>query len=237
MKSFGTDAFARLIEQMQTHGGAEMGTLVTPIQTEDVYHNPNCVKVVCDESGRALYFSRSNRLFSTPRLCYIADSVRAHTNIIGGSMSEVKRIQFSTTINASAEVVWHHITTPESYEQWTSVFAEGSKFEGSWENGSKIRFLSPSGDGMISEIADSRTNEFISIRHLGFISNGVEDTTSEAVRSWAPAYENYTLQATLEGTGIVVDQDVSSEWEKHISEAWPKALNLLKGLCESSSVA
>src|SRR5205823_9338019 len=23
------------------------------------YHNPNCVKVICDESGRALYFSRS----------------------------------------------------------------------------------------------------------------------------------------------------------------------------------
>lgn len=35
----------------------QVGTLKTPI-TEDEAHNPNCVKVVTDDGGRALYFSR-----------------------------------------------------------------------------------------------------------------------------------------------------------------------------------
>jgi 3-deoxy-manno-octulosonate cytidylyltransferase (CMP-KDO synthetase) len=39
--------------------GADMATLAVPIRAEEVWRNPNCVKVVCDGSGRALYFSRS----------------------------------------------------------------------------------------------------------------------------------------------------------------------------------
>ena len=148
-------------------------------------------------------------------------------------MPSTKRIQFTATIKAPPGVVWRHVTDPESYRRWTSAFAEGSCFEGSWEPGARIRFLAPSGDGMVSEIAECRTNEFISIRHLGFMANGVEDTTSEAVRAWAPAYENYTFSPTTEGTTMVVEQDVAAEWEEHLAEAWPKALAILKELSES----
>lgn len=130
-------------------------------------------------------------------------------------------------------MVWDHITSLESYTQWTAPFSEGSTFQGAWDEGSKIRFLSPSGDGMLSEIAESRRNEYLSIRHLGFISGGTEDTTSDAIRAWAPAYENYTLLPVPEGTTMIVDQDVAAEWEEQLSKAWPKALELLKQLCEA----
>ncbi len=150
-------------------------------------------------------------------------------------MPSVKRMQFTATIKASPATVWHHVTDPESYKRWTSAFAEGSHFQGAWEPGAKIRFLAPNGDGMVSEIAESRPNSFISIRHLGTIAKGVEDTTSEAVRAWAPAYENYTFVPTPEGTMMVIDQDIAVEWEEHISKAWPKALAILKALCENSS--
>lgn len=102
-------------------------------------------------------------------------------------MSSVKRIQFTATINAPAAVVWQHITSLESYKHWASAFAEGCYYQGSWDAGSRILFLSPGGDGMVAEIAENRKNEFISIRHVGFISNGTEDTTSESIRSWTPA--------------------------------------------------
>ena len=152
-------------------------------------------------------------------------------------MPSVKRIQFTAEISAPAPVVWRHVTSPESYKIWSSAFAKGSHFKGSWEQGSKIQFLSPSGDGMVAEIAEIRGNEFISICHLGFIANGLEDTTSETVKAWAPAYENYTFLAVPSGTKMVVDQDVSAEWEEYITEAWPKALLLLKELSESSASA
>lgn len=152
-------------------------------------------------------------------------------------MSAVVRIQFTVTIRANPAVVWHHITAIQSYKHWTSAFADGSYFEGTWDLGSRIQFLSPSGDGMVAEIAERRQNEFISIRHLGFIANGIEDTSSDAVTAWAPAYENYTLLQMSEGTKLVVDQDVAPEWQEHLSTAWPKALDLLKDLCESQGAA
>lgn len=38
---------------------AQLATLCTPIQSLEEFLNPNVVKVVCDESGLALYFSRA----------------------------------------------------------------------------------------------------------------------------------------------------------------------------------
>ena len=38
---------------------ADMATLAAPLQSAEQWRNPNCVKVVCDALGQALYFSRS----------------------------------------------------------------------------------------------------------------------------------------------------------------------------------
>lgn len=131
--------------------------------------------------------------------------------------------------------VYERMIDSESYKDWTSAFAEGSRYEGSWDKGERIRFLGPSGDGILSEIAENRPNEFISIRHLGLINNGVEDTESDAVRAWTPAYENYIFQTVPEGTRVVVDMDVAEEWEKHMTDHWPQALARLKALCEEGA--
>ncbi|MFM8274067.1 MAG: 3-deoxy-manno-octulosonate cytidylyltransferase [Gemmata sp.] len=40
-------------------GGPDMATLAVPLADPDAYRSPNVVKVVCDDRGRALYFSRS----------------------------------------------------------------------------------------------------------------------------------------------------------------------------------
>ena len=50
------DLVASLLEGDQE---APMATLATPIRDEATYRDPSCVKVVCSEQGRALYFSRS----------------------------------------------------------------------------------------------------------------------------------------------------------------------------------
>lgn len=148
-------------------------------------------------------------------------------------MLTTKKLQFSTEIAAPREQVFATMLDPVAYRDWTSPFAEGSYYEGRWQQGQKIRFMSPSGDGMVSEIAEHRPNEFTSIRHLGYISGGVEDTHSEAIRAWAPAYENYTFVDMPGGTRVVVDQDATEEFEQYIAHAWPLALQRLKVLCEA----
>lgn len=44
---------------LQGHAGADMSTLCTPIHGLDEFLNPNVVKVLADQAGRALYFSRA----------------------------------------------------------------------------------------------------------------------------------------------------------------------------------
>ena len=148
-------------------------------------------------------------------------------------MSTVQKQHHSIVIAAPAEQVYTTMIDPEAYKRWTAAFAEGSYFQGSWEKGARILFLSPTGCGMLATIAENRPFEYISIRHLGEIdANGVEDTESEKVRAWAPAHENYTFTEVDGGTEVAVEMDVVADWEEYMKETWPKALVLLKDLCE-----
>jgi 3-deoxy-manno-octulosonate cytidylyltransferase (CMP-KDO synthetase) len=52
-------ALDRLVSILEDDRDAPMATLATPIRAEHVYNDPSCVKVVCTQAGRALYFSRS----------------------------------------------------------------------------------------------------------------------------------------------------------------------------------
>jgi hypothetical protein len=150
----------------------------------------------------------------------------------------MKKLHFNVQIKASKEKVWDVMLESETYREWTSEFSPGSYYDGSWDKGAKIKFLSPDGDGMISEIAENRKHEFISIKHLGFIKNGVEDTDSPEIKAWTPAYENYTFIQKDGITEVKVDMDVPihmTEYEKMFVEIWPKALTKLKKLCEKPS--
>jgi uncharacterized protein YndB with AHSA1/START domain len=147
-------------------------------------------------------------------------------------MPTLKRLQWSVDIAAPASTVYQVLVGPETYKEWTSAFGDNLFFQGSWQQGQRIRFLTPTGHGVVSEIAENRPNEFLSIRHLGYIANGVEDTSSEAIRAWAPAYENFTFAKTTRGTKLTVDQDLTEEFAE-MGKAWPLALERLKALCES----
>jgi 3-deoxy-manno-octulosonate cytidylyltransferase (CMP-KDO synthetase) len=48
-----------LVDLLRADPGSDMATLATPLPDVESYLSPNVVKVVCDDRGRALYFSRS----------------------------------------------------------------------------------------------------------------------------------------------------------------------------------
>lgn len=146
-----------------------------------------------------------------------------------------KTLNFSVSIQCSRRMVWDTMLGSDGYKVWTAAFCEGSYFSGSWAEGQKIQFHGPGGDGMTAVIAENRPYEYVSVRHIGEISGGVEDTTSAKVQSWAPAYENYTFVESGDGTEVKVSLDTAPEWEKYMLDTYPKALVLLKNLCESKA--
>ena len=149
----------------------------------------------------------------------------------------MEKLHFSIHINASVEKVWHSMLDDEPYREWTKAFSEGSYYQGKWEEGSEMLFIGPDPEGggeggMVSQIREVRPLEFLSIEHIGMIKNGVRDTTSEEVKKWTPAFENYTFTQKDSGTEVTVDIDIADEYKAMFEEMWPKALATLKEIAE-----
>ena len=153
----------------------------------------------------------------------------------------MEKQKFNITINAPREKVWQTLWNLDSYRAWTSVFAEGSTMEtegsnveADWQKGSKVLFTDGKGSGMVSRIADKVPNEYMSFEHLGMVENGVEDTTSEKVKDWAGAMENYTLKDVSGKTELLIDIDITDDHKDYFMNAWPKALDKVKELAEKN---
>lgn len=145
----------------------------------------------------------------------------------------MEKLTFKTSIDAPQEKVWSILWGNTTYPAWTSVFSEGSKAETDWKKGSKVLFLNGSNDGMVSVIAENKAPDFMSIKHLGTVKDGVEDTESEETKTWAGALENYTLKTVNGKTELSVDMDITEEYKGYFLETWPKALEKLKELAEN----
>ena len=151
----------------------------------------------------------------------------------------LKKLEFKKVINASADKVYNTmlgINSIETYEQWTSEFGPNSTYEGSWDKGSKIRFVGIAEDGtrggMVSEIAENIPAKFVSIRHNGFIKGEEEITEGVEVEKWAGALENYSFSENNGVTTVTAEIDVTEEYAEYFNKTWPKALDKLKELTE-----
>ncbi len=143
-------------------------------------------------------------------------------------------LHFAVSIRAPRSKVWSAMLAPETFKQWTAPFMPGSYYEGSWEKGGKIRFLTPQGEGMTAVIAESRPPELVSIEHVGLVKNFVDDTESAEAKAMAPLYENYSLFESNGVTELHIDVDSFPAYDDMFRETWPKALAELKRICESS---
>lgn len=145
----------------------------------------------------------------------------------------MEKLKFKTVINAAPEKIWNVLWNDDTYRKWTSAFAEGSYAETDWKEGSKVLFLDGNGRGMVSRIEKTKPYEYMSIEHLGEVNNGVEDTTSEKVKDWAGAHENYTLKKVNGKTELSVDMDINDEFKEMFAKIWPVALDNIKTLSEN----
>ncbi len=144
----------------------------------------------------------------------------------------MQKLNFSIDINAPKERVWKILWGDSTYGKWTSVFCEGSHATTDWKQGSKVLFLDGKNSGMVSKIETNTPNEFMSFKHMGEVKNGVEDTTSEKVKGWAGALENYTLKETNGITTLTVDMDIVDDYKDYFMKTFPGGLQQVKLLSE-----
>ena len=147
----------------------------------------------------------------------------------------MQKMNFTKEINATKEKVWNTLWNDASYRKWTSAFIEGSHaVTDNWKEGSKVLFLDGKGMGMVSKVAANKPNEFMSFKHLGEVKDGVEDTTSEKVKQWAGASENYTLKEKGGKTELTVEMDITDDFQDYFSKIFPVALEKVKEIAEKN---
>jgi uncharacterized protein YndB with AHSA1/START domain len=148
----------------------------------------------------------------------------------------MKKLHFDIRINASANTVYNTMLDEKTYPAWTAAFNPTSRFEGSWEKGSKILFLGTDQDGntggMVSRIRENIPNKFVSIEHQGIIQGDQEVTEGHDIEAWAGALEEYSFTEENGNTLLAVDVDITEEYSSYFENTWPDALDKLKALCE-----
>lgn len=151
----------------------------------------------------------------------------------------MKKLQYQTIVKASAAKVYDlmlGIQDKSTYEQWTALFNPTSSYEGNWENGSKILFIGQDENGekggMVSRIAEHIPHRFVSIQHYGLVKGDVEVTEGPEVEKWANGFENYTFEENNGTTTLTVDLDTTDDFVDYMNNAYPKALEKLKEICE-----
>ncbi|MEX2371091.1 MAG: SRPBCC family protein [Bacteroidales bacterium] len=152
------------------------------------------------------------------------------------SHRETEKLHFDFRINAPVEKVYKTMLDEQHFAEWTAVFNPSSHFKGSWEKGAKIYFIGIDEDGtmggMVSRIRENVPNKFVSIEHIGILKNGKEVLDGKDVEPWAGSLENYTFTDVDGGTLLTVEMDSIDEFNNFFLETWPKALKVLKEICE-----
>lgn len=139
----------------------------------------------------------------------------------------MKKIQFSTTINAPKEKVWDILWGDSTYRKWTAPFSEGSHAETDRNEGSKVLFLDGKGNGMYSVIDKKVSNAEMTFKHLGEIKDGEEKEVS-----WAGAKESYFLNGEHGVTQLKVEMDMDETFKDYFEKTFPQSLQIVKQLSE-----
>ena len=85
---------------------------------------------------------------------------------------------------------------------------------------------------MVSLVREVRPYDRVSIENIGIVQDGREDTSSEAVKSWAGTHEDYTFKEVEGKTEVLVEMDTDEQNKEMFQGIWPKALKKLKDLVE-----
>lgn len=145
-----------------------------------------------------------------------------------------RTIEKSVDVAAPPERVWEVLLDDATYRVWTAAFLGGSFAETDWCQGSTVRFLGPSGSGLLGRVVTSRRPELIDVEYEGLVAEGRDDTDSETAREYRGARETYRLSAVDGGTHLSISAPMGEDYYDDMVAAWDDALARVQELAEAT---
>lgn len=149
---------------------------------------------------------------------------------------ETRKISKSININASTSKVWDVLLQDKYIPSWYKEFSAGSYAvtEDNWKEGSKVTYRDESGFGMISKVLVNQPGKELSVEFTGVYTDGKEDFDSAKAKEVQGGKETYVLSENNGGTTLAISSDMDAEYYDMMSDAWDKALAVIKDLAEKN---
>jgi uncharacterized protein YndB with AHSA1/START domain len=147
----------------------------------------------------------------------------------------MKKLTFSIDIKALKQKVWYSLWDEENFENWTSVFCEDSSNISDWNEGSKIYFLDPNGNGMNSKVTINKPFETMVLNHYGELKDFKELPLTEETKAWSGSEERYDITEKDGVTTVSATVDVVEKYFDYFNDVFPKALEKVKSIAESET--
>lgn len=139
----------------------------------------------------------------------------------------MKLLEYTIQINATPEKVWDVLFSQGNYKKWASAMNEGTYFEGTWKEGSIMKFLDPKNNGMYNLVEKNIPNKQLRMKHLGWILEGVLTP-----QNWEDSTLDYILEPNENGTLLIGKVNSLDEFVEFFNSKYPKNFENIKNLAE-----
>ena len=147
----------------------------------------------------------------------------------------MKTLTYSIKINKPTDVVFSKMTDKSVYPQWAKAWGEGMNYQGEWKEGEHIAFFDQSQGGTKVHIEKLVPNELIQTTHVAMVNTEAAEIelSDDMMKKWIGSQENYFFTAEDDDITTLEVVMVTDEAFEEMMQAWPKALQYLKEICES----
>lgn len=143
----------------------------------------------------------------------------------------MKELQFQVEIHASREKVWDTLWQDGTFREWAGIIDPGTHMIGELKEGNEIQYISGNGYGVTSLVEKCVAGELLLLRHS---ADTQDNGTRERAKEWTGGEESYRLVEKDGVTTLTFVCGVPDEMEEYFKLNYPKALERVKVLAESS---
>lgn len=145
----------------------------------------------------------------------------------------METLDFKIKIEAPPEKVWNVLWEDETYRKWTAAFCEGTYVVTNWDEGGKIHFLNPNGEGMNSIIETKIPNEYMAFKHISGLKDFKEMPIDAETAQWTGSMETYRLIQENGFTVLEAKVDTLEKYIDYFKTTFPSGLEVVKQLSEA----